>query len=100
MISPVRPASSREAAPATRPSIDAPTQRRLGRALLISAKSGAAPAPRPAQASASRLVLDRRPLPGGADRDLRDVRRAAAASQDRHRERQPERGVLPLRQAI
>ena len=40
--------------------------------------------------------LDLRVLPGGADRDVHDVRRAAAAPQDRHRERRPERGLLPL----
>ena len=53
-----------------------------------------------AQACVRRLGLDRRILPGGADRDVRDVRRAAAAAQNRHRQRQPERGVLPLCPAI
>ena len=40
--------------------------------------------------------LDSRLLPGGAGGDVRDVRRAAAAAEDRHRERQQDRGVLPL----
>ena len=33
---------------------------------------------------------------GGPDRDVRDVRRAAASPEDRHRQWRPERGVLPL----
>ena len=70
------------------------TLRRSGRALLISANRDAAQAPQPGQACARRLGLDPRCLPGGADRDVRDVRRAAAAPQDRHREWRPERGLL------
>ena len=33
---------------------------------------------------------------GGADRDVHDVRRAAAATQDCHRQRRPERRLFPL----
>ena len=59
--------------------------------------------PRPRRQSKRALVvvgLDHRFLPGGADRDVHDVRRAAAAPQDRHRERRPERSLLPLCPAI
>ena len=59
--------------------------------------------PRPRSQSKQSLAvvgLDHRFLPGGADRDVHDVRRAAAAPQDRHRQRRPERGLLPLCPAI
>ena len=61
--------------------------RRAGRGLIISFNSGAAAVPQPWQACAGRLVLDLRHFPDGAHRDVRDVRRAAAAAQVRHRGR-------------
>ena len=63
-------------------------------ALLIAVECSGSPLA-PAQAYA-RVGMDRWFMRRGADRDVHDVRRAAAARQDRHRQRQYQRGLLSL----
>ena len=70
--------------------------RRLGLVLFSRAKIDDQAPPSPWQASPRHVGLDFRFLPGGARRDIHVVRRAAAAAQNRHRERWPERSVLSL----